>query len=203
MPHYRLESKHGGRVAGVDEAGRGPLAGPVVAACVVFPARVPRGLAKLLDDSKKLSEAERNEAYVALLATQGVEIGVGASSVTEINRINILRASLLAMARAVGRLKAPPDLALVDGNQPPTLGCPVECVIGGDGISLSIAAASIVAKVVRDRAMTRLGVRFPVYGWNHNAGYATQFHRNALRLHGATAHHRAAFASVAQLALEL
>ncbi|HEY1933694.1 MAG TPA: ribonuclease HII [Acetobacteraceae bacterium] len=203
MPNFALEKAAGGRVAGVDEVGRGPLAGPVVAAAVVFPAGVPRKLAALLDDSKKLTAEQRLAAFLALRASGKAEIGVGAASVSEIDRLNILRAALLAMARAVSHLPAPPDLALVDGNQPPALSCPVRCVIGGDARCLSIAAASIVAKVLRDRAMTRLAVRFPGYGWETNAGYATEFHREALRRLGATRHHRPTFASVAQLALAL
>jgi ribonuclease HII len=203
MPHFRLESQHGGRVAGVDEAGRGPLAGPVVAAAVVFCARVPRGLASLLDDSKKLTAEQRGIAFAALRACTSAEIGVGAASVGEINRLNILRATLLAMARAVSRLPSPPDFALVDGNVPPVLTCQVRCVVGGDATCLSIAAASIIAKVVRDRAMARLALRFPAYGWEHNAGYATGAHRAALRSCGPTAHHRADFGTVRQLALEL
>jgi ribonuclease HII len=203
MPHYRLESQLGGRVAGVDEAGRGPLAGPVVAAAVVFRAGVPRGVASLLDDSKKLTQGQRDMAFAALRGCAEAEIGVGAASVAEIGRLNILRATLLAMARAVARLPCSPDFALVDGNQRPPLSCGVRCVVGGDGISLSIAAASIVAKVVRDRAMARLAVRFPAYGWEQNAGYATAAHRAALRSHGPTAHHRAGFGTVRQLALGL
>ena len=203
MPHYRIESAHGGRVAGVDEAGRGPLAGPVVAAAVVFRGRVPRKLATLLDDSKQLTAAERDIAFAALRAWPDVEIRAAAASVTEIARLNILHASLLAMSRAVTRLATPPDLVLVDGNRPPKLACAVQCVVGGDGICLSIAAASIVAKVLRDRAMARLGARFPVYGWAENAGYATPHHRAALRAHGPTRHHRADFGTVRQLALDL
>lgn len=203
MPNFALEKAAGGRVAGVDEVGRGPLAGPVVAAAVVFPTGVPRKLAALLDDSKKLSAAQRLAAYAALRASGKAEIAIGAASVAEIHRLNILRASLLAMCRAVARLPAVPDLALVDGNQPPPLACPVRCVVGGDGRCLSIAAASIVAKVVRDRAMTRLALRFPGYGWETNAGYATEFHRAALRRLGATPHHRPTFYSVAQLSLNL
>jgi ribonuclease HII len=199
MPHYRFESQHGGRVAGIDEAGRGPLAGPVVAAAVVLGARVPRKLARLLDDSKQLSAAERAAAFAALQAHQAVEIGVGAASVAEIARLNILQASLLAMARAVLRLRTPPELALVDGNVAPTLVCTVRCVVGGDAECLSIAAASIVAKVVRDRAMARLAVRFPHYGWAENAGYATARHRAALADHGPCAHHRAGFGTVRRL----
>ncbi len=203
MPDFTIESAHGGLVAGIDEAGRGPLAGPVVAAAIIFPAGVPAPLASLLDDSKQLDPVQRATAYAALFASGAAIVGVGAASVAEIGRINILRATLLAMARATARLRTVPDLALVDGNIPPTLACPVRCVIGGDGLSLSIAAASIVAKVTRDRAMARLAVRCPGYGWDTNAGYATPPHRAALRALGATRHHRPTFGTVRQLALEL
>ncbi len=201
MVDSALEQAVAGRVAGVDEAGRGPLAGPVVAAAVVFAAGVPASLAGLIDDSKRLTPAQREVAYQALRAAAGVEIGVGAASVAEVGRLNILRASLLAMRRAVCRLPTPPDLALVDGNQRPPLDCPIRCVIGGDALSVSIAAASIVAKVVRDRVMARLAVRCPGYGWERNAGYATAAHRAALRRLGATRHHRADFGTVRQLGL--
>jgi ribonuclease HII len=200
VPHYELESAHGGRVVGVDEAGRGPLAGPVVAAAVLFRAGVPETVAVLLDDSKRLTAAQRDLAYAALHACPETEIGVGAASVADIARLNILHASLLAMARAVARLPSPPALALVDGNRPPKLGCAVRCVVGGDALCLSIAAASIVAKVVRDRAMARLGTRFPAYGWSENAGYPTRDHRAALVEFGPTRHHRAAFGTVRRLA---
>jgi ribonuclease HII len=202
MPDLSMERSAGGRVAGVDEAGRGPLAGPVVAAAVILDPHLPAGLAALLDDSKKLTAEQRLAAYLALRASTA-EIGVGAASVTEILRLNILHASMLAMRRAVARLTSPPDLALVDGNYPPKLSCAVRCVVGGDALCLSIAAASIVAKVIRDRAMARLAVRFPGYGWHANAGYATALHRDALRRLGATRHHREAFGSVAQLRLAL
>jgi ribonuclease HII len=193
------------RTAGVDEAGRGPLAGPVLAAAVVLPRRVPPALAALIDDSKKLTAAARERAFAALLdasAAGRVEIGVGAASVAEIERFNILRAALLAMRRAVARLPALPDLALVDGNQPPRLDCPVRCIVGGDATVLAIAAASIVAKVLRDRAMARLAARHPGYGWEENAGYATEAHRAALRLLGPTPHHRPGFGTVRQLLLD-
>lgn len=203
MPTLRLEKQAGGRVAGIDEVGRGPLAGPVLAAAVVFPSGVPRRLAALIDDSKKLSPDQRLAAFAAIRASGRAEIGVGAASVAEIERLNILHAALLAMCRAVARLPRAPDLALVDGNRPPGLACPVRCVIGGDGISLSIAAASIIAKVLRDRGMARLGARFPGYGWEANAGYSTPHHRAALRRLGATPHHRPAFGAVRQLALDL
>jgi ribonuclease HII len=175
----------------------------VVAAAVVFPSGVPRRLAGLLDDSKKLTPEQRLVAFQALRASGRAEIAVGAASVAEIERLNILRAALLAMCRAIHRLPTPPDLALVDGNQPPPLNCAVQCVVGGDGRSLSIAAASIVAKVLRDRAMARLAVRFPDYGWHSNVGYATGYHVAALRRLGPTPHHRPGFGTVAQLALEL
>jgi ribonuclease HII len=202
MPSLDMELAAGGRVAGVDEAGRGPLAGPVVAAAVVLRADTPPELAVLLDDSKKLTAEQRLAAFLALHASTA-EIGVGAASVAEILRLNILHASMLAMRRAVSRLRVPPDLALVDGNYPPKLDCAVRCVVGGDALCLSIAAASIVAKVIRDRAMARLGVRFPGYGWHSNAGYATALHREALQRLGPTRHHREAFRSVAQLRLDL
>ena len=203
MVDFALEQATVGRVAGVDEAGRGPLAGPVVAAAVVFTAGLPASLVGLIDDSKVLTPEQRQIAYLALVTAPGVEIGIGAASVIEVARLNILRAALLAMRRAVHRLPAPPDLALVDGNQPPPLDCPIRCVIGGDGLSLSIAAASIVAKVVRDRTMARLAIRFPGYGWEHNAGYATEMHREALHRLGPTPHHRTDFGTVRQLRLDL
>jgi ribonuclease HII len=203
MPNFDLEKAAGGRVAGVDEVGRGPLAGPVLAAAVVFTKRVPAKLARLIDDSKKLSPEQRALAFAALLACPIAEIAVGAASVDEIGRLNILHAALLAMRRAVERLPTVPDLALVDGNRPPALPCPTQCVVNGDAISLSIAAASIVAKVLRDRGMARLGARFPGYGWEANAGYGTAFHRAALLRLGPTPHHRRDFGTVRLMAAQL
>jgi ribonuclease HII len=197
-PDLRLEQTLGGVVAGLDEVGRGPLAGPVVAAAVILPHPLPDSLARLLDDSKKLSPARREHAFAALRASAAI-IAVGAASVTEIADINILQASLLAMRRAFGRLAIMPAAALVDGNKDPGLPCPVRCVIGGDGKSLSIAAASIVAKVIRDRAMARLDRRHPGYGWAANAGYGSQAHLAALRRLGPTPHHRAGFGTVRTL----
>ena len=196
MPDYQIETQHGGRVAGVDEVGRGPLAGPVVAAAVLFLAGVPSGLAGMLDDSKRLTPGQRELAYAALLASGAAEIGIGAASIAEISRLNILHAALLAMRRAVTRLPRLPDLALIDGNAAPDLPCPVRCVVGGDRLCLSIAAASIVAKVVRDRAMARLAARWPDYGWQSNAGYGTTAHRAAIALHGPCHHHRPTFGAV-------
>ena len=199
-PDLALETG-AGRVAGVDEAGRGPLAGPVVAAAVVFLAPPPAALADLIDDSKALNAARRDVAFAAIRAAAAdglLDCAVGAASATEIGALNILRATHLAMARAVRRLTTPPDLALVDGNQPPPLACAVRCVVGGDALSLSIAAASILAKVVRDRAMTRLDPRWPGYGFARHAGYPTAAHLAALAALGPSPHHRRGFRPVDQ-----
>ncbi|MGH7088864.1 MAG: ribonuclease HII [Stellaceae bacterium] len=188
-------------MCGVDEAGRGPLAGPVVAAAVILDRRrLPRALRDGLDDSKRLAPEAREE-YFALLRRSAVAIGVGAASAREIDRINILRATLAAMGRAVAALGLQPAVALVDGNVPPALPCAVETVVGGDGLSLSIAAASVIAKVTRDRLMRRLALRYGGYGWEHNVGYATEEHRAAILRLGASPHHRRTFGSV-QLAFE-
>ena len=206
MPDFSLESENGGRVAGLDEAGRGPLAGPVTAAAVVFLGPPPPALARLLDDSKKLTAARRDAAFTALrdAARAGLlEHGIAAASVAEIGRLNILRASQLAMVRALARLPSPPDLALVDGNQPPRLPCAVRCVVGGDAASFSIAAASILAKVVRDRAMAGLDRRWPGYGFAAHQGYPTAAHRAALARLGPCPHHRRGFGPVDQAMLAI
>ena len=208
MVGFGHERKIGGRVAGIDEAGRGPLAGPVVAACVVLdPQRTPRRLRSAIDDSKKLTREKRETAFDLLLAARAdgiAEIGVGAASVAEIDRINILQASLLAMRRAAGRLTRCPDHALIDGDRVPAgLPCPATAVVGGDALCLSIAAASIVAKVLRDRAMTRLALRYPGFGWVTNVGYATGEHTQALARLGPSRHHRLSFAPCAQFVLSL
>jgi ribonuclease HII len=185
-----------GTVAGIDEVGRGPLAGPVLAAAVVFTDRaLPPTLARL-DDSKRLDARTRTELAAALWAWPGARIGLGAASVHEIGLRNILGATHLAMARALVRLGVPVDVALVDGNRPPVLPCAVRSVVGGDARSLSIAAASVVAKVLRDRLMARLDPRWPGYGWANNAGYPTALHREALARLGRTPHHRPGFAPV-------
>lgn len=196
MPDYLLEAAHGGVVAGVDEVGRGPLAGPVVAAAVIFRGTPPEALCQLLDDSKKLTARRRDVAYAALCRSPDVTYGLGAASVTEIENINISNACHLAMRRAVERLGRLPDLALVDGKHAPDMPCPVKMVVGGDGISLSIAAASILAKVVRDRLMMRLADRYSVYGWERNAGYGTVIHKAGLNEYGVTPHHRRGFAPI-------
>jgi ribonuclease HII len=180
--------------AGVDEVGRGPLAGPVVAAAVIL-LRPVAGLA----DSKTLAAARRRE--LAAIIRDGCAVGVGAASVTEIERHNVLGASMLAMRRAVLRLRVQPGLVLVDGNRAPPLESPCRCVVGGDATVPEISAASIVAKVVRDALMVRLAQRHPGYGWERNAGYPTPEHLAALSRLGLCRHHRRGFAPCAQLAL--
>ena len=200
MPDFKIERRCTGLVCGIDEAGRGPLAGPVVAAAVVLdPRRFPKSLRDGLDDSKVLSVEAREACYGALrrCAARGTaHIGVGAASVAEIDRINILRAALLAMARAVAVLGVRPDIALVDGNIAPPIECAVQTVIDGDALSFSIAAASVIAKVTRDRIMRSLAPRYPGYGWTTNVGYATPEHGEAIRRFGVTRHHRRSFAPV-------
>ena len=181
-------------IAGIDEVGRGPLAGPVVAAAVILPRKLPRSLLNGIDDSKKLSAVDRRRLDLEIRTC--AMVSVAEASVAEIDSINILRATFLAMQRAVAALPVVPDLALVDGNQDPGLPMGCRTVVGGDGIHLSIAAASIVAKVMRDRLMTLLAETHPEYGWTTNAGYGTLEHRNALKRFGPTPHHRASFAPV-------
>jgi len=196
MPDFsheaRVLARVKGLVAGVDEAGRGPLAGPVVAAAVIFEKkRIPKGL----DDSKKLSAARREKLYAAILE-KAVAWGVGEAGVDEIDLVNIRQATHLAMARAVRALSPAPVFALVDGNDAPPLPCPCQTIVGGDGLSLSIAAASILAKVTRDRLMLELHALHPEYGWDRNKGYGTAAHLSALARHGASPHHRRSFAPI-------
>lgn len=199
MPDLSAEMRYpGARVCGIDEAGRGPLAGPVVAAAVVFrQARPPRRLLSRLDDSKVLAPAVR----AALLPEicEHAEVGIGAATVEEIDRLNILQATFLAMSRALAALGETPEVALVDGNRAPDLCCKVETIVGGDGLSASIAAASIVAKVTRDTQMVALAEHHPGYGWERNAGYGTPEHLHALARLGVTAEHRRSFRPVYEL----
>jgi len=203
MPDFQLESNLTGRIAGIDEAGRGPWAGPVSAAAVVLDqANLPDALRNGLDDSKKLSPRARDALFDALheqARLGNVDIGVGLSSVAEIERDNILAATMTAMARAVTDLDRPVDIALVDGNRVPNLTCTVQTVVKGDQRSLSIAAASIIAKVTRDWIMAELDAQHPGYGWAHNAGYGTAEHRAALLQLGVTPHHRRSFKPIAAL----
>ena len=194
-PDFTRESAAGGLVAGVDEVGRGPLAGPVFAGAVIFPRGVPAPLAAAIDDSKRLDPARRASVAAAIRAS-GALWALGAASVAEIERRNVLGAALLAMRRAVLRLPLPPDFALIDGPHLPDLPCPARALVGGDGLSLSVAAAAILAKVARDRLMARLACRHPDYGWERNAGYGTAAHLAGLARCGASPHHRAGFAPV-------
>jgi ribonuclease HII len=180
------------RVAGVDEAGRGPLAGPVLAAAVVLPPGVSVPGAR---DSKTLSAVHR-EALAVTIMERSLAVGVGAASVREIDRLNILVCTRIAMARALSRLLFPPEHVVVDGLQVAGLGWDHEAVVGGDGHIHSVACASIVAKVVRDRLMRRLAVRYPGYGWETNMGYGTAEHRAALERLGPTPHHRRSFGAL-------
>ena len=183
-----------GLVCGVDEAGRGPLAGPVVAAAVILdPARPIPGL----NDSKKLSEKKR-AALALLIRERALAWAVAEASVEEIDRLNILHASLLAMQRAVSALAVRPESALIDGNRCPRLEIPAEAVVKGDGKIASIAAASILAKTVRDAGMLVLHAQYPMYGFDRHMGYPTPAHFAALAAHGASPVHRRSFAPVAQ-----
>ena len=182
-------------VCGVDESGRGPLAGPVFAACVILdPGYRIEGLA----DSKTLSEAKRNSLTVAIKA-HSIAWAIGSASVEEIDRINILQASLLAMKRAVESLSLVPSKALVDGNQKPRLRCPVTTIVRGDSLVPEISAASILAKTARDAEMLALHQRFPRYGFDKHKGYSTERHIAALRTHGISEVHRRSFAPVREL----
>jgi ribonuclease HII len=186
-----------GPVAGIDEAGRGPWAGPVVAAAVILdPTRIPDGI----DDSKALEPEDREAIYARLIAV--ADIGVGIADVRRIDRDNILNATMWAMAQAVRKLQSKPRLALIDGNRAPDLRCQTRTIVGGDGRCLSIAAASIIAKVTRDRLMVALGLELPNYGFERHKGYGTPEHQTAIGRHGVTAHHRRSFRPV-QMALGL
>ncbi len=191
----RAHARPGALVCGIDEVGRGPWAGPVVAAAVILDlSSVPEGI----DDSKRLT-ARRREALLDRLAASA-QLGLGVASVAEIDALNILQASFLAMRRAVAALGVVPAHALVDGAQvPPGLPCPAEAVVGGDARVLSIAAASVVAKVTRDRMMVALAQQFPGYAWEKNMGYGTAAHRAGLARLGVTQHHRRSFAPIRKM----
>ena len=192
MPDFVFETELGCRVAGVDEVGRGPLAGPVTAAAVVLdPNCIPNGL----DDSKKLSAKKRLALYEQLLAC--ADVSIAHASVAEIDEINILRASHLAMERAIAGLRCPPEHVLIDGNMIPRgLPLPATTLVKGDTRSLSISAASIVAKVCRDCVLVDLAQQHPGYGWETNMGYGSKRHMDALKNLGVTPHHRRSFKPV-------
>lgn len=199
QPDFRLEEDLARRglwpVAGIDEAGRGPIAGPVAAAAVVLdPENLPVGL----DDSKQLLPEVRERLYGEILL-RALAVAVGFASVDEIDRVNIRQATFLAMRRATFGLNVVPRHALVDGNDfPPGLAAPGEAIVKGDAASLSIAAASIVAKVTRDRLMRRLCRHFPAYGFSRHAGYATEAHLAAIAEHGPCPYHRITFSPFRQ-----
>jgi len=195
QPCFDLElasaQRHGQGIAGIDEAGRGPWAGPVVAAAVMLdPGDIPNGL----DDSKKLGEATRERLFAKIRIKAHWAVAI--AEVGRIDRDNILQATLWAMGAALRALPSCPAAALVDGNRLPELPCPAEAVIKGDGRSLSIAAASIVAKVTRDRLMCQLAAIYPGYGWERNRGYGTAEHARAIAQLGVTPYHRRSFAPV-------
>lgn len=195
-----LQTRGLSRIAGVDEAGRGPLAGPVAAAAVVL----PRGFTcPGLDDSKKLSARQREKIYDLLTGDPAVQWSVALSEATEIDQLNILRATHLAMRRAVLALKPSPDHCLIDGLPVRDFPIPHDALVKGDGRSLSIAAASVIAKVTRDRIMQELDSEFPEFGFARHQGYGTKEHLEALRIHGPCRHHRRSFQPVAQLTLPL
>jgi len=202
VPDTSLESALRARglliVAGVDEAGRGPLAGPVSAAAVILP---PRWRCKGLDDSKKLSPAKREQCYAKITSDERVAWSVAFVDTDEIDRINILRATHAAMAQAVQGLAKAVDHCLIDGLRVPAFPYPHDGIVKGDGKSLSIAAASIIAKVSRDRLMTEMAQEFPQYGFERHMGYGTREHLEALHRHGPCRHHRRSFQPVAQLPL--
>lgn len=192
-PDFRIEGRLHRQgiwpVAGVDEVGRGPLAGPVAAAAVILdPKRLPRGL----DDSKVLNQKEREAAFERIME-KAIAVSIAFVTPAEIDAINIRQASLAAMARAVATLSQAPAYVLVDGSDPPRLACPCRAIVKGDASTLSIAAASIVAKVARDAMMRRLAAHYPSYGFETNVGYAARRHLEALRDYGPTPAHRLSF----------
>ncbi|MDP4624802.1 MAG: ribonuclease HII [Akkermansiaceae bacterium] len=195
-----LASRGHTRVAGVDEAGRGPLAGPVCAAAVILP---PSFSSPLLDDSKKLTKKRREVLYDEITGNAEIIWAVGLVEAPEIDEINILRATHRAMGLALDALSEKPDIALIDGLPVKGLSLPHEALVKGDGLSLSIAAASVIAKVTRDRIMANIDQEFPEYGFIRHQGYGTREHLESLRKHGPCRHHRRSFQPVSQLTLPL
>jgi len=195
-PSFEIEAalmdQYGGPVAGIDEAGRGPWAGPVVVAAVILnPDRIPQGL----NDSKQLTAQEREERYAEIMATSIVSVAIG--PVKQIDRINILQASLWGMRKAYRGLQVPAGAAIIDGNiVPKRFPCKARAVVCGDALSLSVAAASIVAKVTRDRMMVKLSRRYRRYAWDSNKGYGTREHADAIKKHGICIHHRRSFSPI-------
>ncbi len=204
MPDWKYENKYSGYVCGIDEAGRGPWVGPVVAGAVIFINRnVDKEILDNLNDSKKLSACKRERLYDLLLkeAENGnLVYGIGEASAVEIDKFNILQATFLAMKRAVEKLKIKPQNALIDGNRlPKDFMCSCECIIKGDALSYSISAASILAKVYRDNLMKSMALKYPGYGFEKNAGYGTKDHIEGLKKYGVTPEHRKSYRPIKEL----
>lgn len=203
MPDFHLEKElcSNGYVFGLDEAGRGPWCGPVVAACVCWPNfEIPKDLENQIDDSKKLSSSKRETLFSLIMQSNAI-IGIGLSSPTEIDEKNILQATFLAMQRAIEQAtknyNIQPNALLIDGNRlPKNLNIPAKAIIKGDHLSLSIASASIIAKVTRDKLMKELAKSYPQYGWDKNAGYGTKEHILAIEKYGITSLHRRSYAPI-------
>lgn len=196
IPDLSIENSIDGIIAGIDEAGRGPLAGPVVAAAVILDKKnIPSGI----NDSKKTNKNQRENLFEQINASS--HVGIGIINIEEIDKINILNATKNAMANALNSLITKVDFAIVDGNQLPKLPVPGRAIVKGDGKSLSIAAASIIAKVTRDRIMLKLHEKFPQYGWDKNSGYGTKQHLEAIQKYGITEFHRRSFAPIKQFEL--
>ncbi len=199
-PNFLIEKSYSGIVCGIDEVGRGPLAGPVVASAVIINRDLaPSDILEQINDSKKLSAKKRD--YLSHKIHEFSEVAIAECTVEEIDEINILQATLKAMSKAYAKLKTTPNLALIDGNKSPTITCETKTIIKGDSISLSIAAASIVAKEYRDNLMKNIANDFPEYGWANNAGYGTKQHLDAIEKYGITPHHRRSFSPIKQKVL--
>lgn len=201
-PTFDIEDKLSGLICGIDEVGRGPLAGPVVAAAVILHRdRIPAEICDQINDSKKLTAKKR--AYLFEKIPEYADTAIASCTVEEIDKINILQASLLAMKKACESLKTAPQHALVDGNKAPKIACKTHLIIKGDAISLSIAAASIMAKHYRDQLMETYAIEFPQYGWESNAGYGTAQHLKAIKIHGITHLHRRSFSPISKQLVKL
>jgi ribonuclease HII len=198
-PSFEFESLYAGPVAGVDEAGIGSWIGPVMAAAVILNPDVSKDLLSQLNDSKKLSEKKRDHIFSVLQESPHVHMGIGEASLEEIESLNIRRAGLLAMKRAVESLSLTPTMVLVDGTGEPDMSTPIKTIIKGDQRSYSIAAASIIAKVTRDRWVQSIACDYPGYGFEKNAGYGTKQHQEALEIQGVTHWHRRSYAPIAAL----
>lgn len=199
MPNFAIEQKLSSqKVAGIDEAGCGPWAGPVIAAAVIF-FKYDEQLWSNVHDSKKLTALKREKCFLQLINSNSLVYGIGSASVEEIDALNIGQATRLSVERAITALPIQPDHALIDGIRKPSINIPLTMIVKGDNLSLSIAAASIIAKVTRDKIMNELSKDYPMYHWAKNAGYGTVLHQEALKKYGITPHHRKSFAPIRTL----